>query len=112
MDTPSSAKHDSMIGLLTRMYWMGLGPIFLILLLMNVVMTGSGWLTTTDVLYLLGLGSLPLVRRIELRLGIAQTADGQSATDSDLRNYTAFAMLIGLVAWVAANVVGNHVLGG
>jgi hypothetical protein len=49
-----------------------------------------------------------LGRWLEFRGGHAQTATGEPATRADLRRYLVTATVVGLLVWVAANVVANH----
>jgi hypothetical protein len=106
----AEAQHESVLFLLTRLFWVGIGPIFLVLLVIGIFQDDSPWLTATDVAYFVVLVLLPCVRWLELRLGHAKTAEGAPANSKDLWKYTAGTLAIGLAGWIVAKLVGNYLL--
>jgi hypothetical protein len=103
----ASSPSYSLAAALGRLTWMVLGPMALLLTAFTVASTGNGWLTPWDFGYFAVLTVMLLGRCLEFREGNPQTADGQPATMSHLRRYLLVAGAIGLVVWVAANLIGN-----
>lgn len=96
--------------IVSRLYWMMIGPFVLVLLAFLIVKTGDGWLTRYDVAYLGMLAGLILARWLEFRSGNPRTAEGTPATPKDLRKYAIGAVAFGMLAWVIANILGNYLL--
>ena len=103
---------NSLFVMFSRVYWMAIGPAILVLLALNIINRGNGWFTPVDFAFLALLGVLLLARWIEFRGGDPHTSTGEPATPEDLRRYALYAILIGLGAWVVANLIGNHLLAG
>lgn len=94
-----------------RLTWMGLGPIALVFATFAIVAGGTGWLTALDGFYGIVVGLMLLGRWVEFRSGAATTVTGAPATDSHFRRYLAGLPLVAVGVWIAANTLGNHVLG-
>jgi hypothetical protein len=105
-----SKGTTSVLVLLERLFWILVGPMILLALVVGIIRTGNGWLTATDFAYFGVLGGVMLARWLEFRSGQAQTAYGTPATTGDLRRYALGLAAVGLTVWVIANVIGNHVL--
>lgn len=105
-------EYDSPILLLTRMYWVGFGPIFAMLSLTFVAANSTGWLTLIDAVYLFFVALLPLSRWIEFRLGKAATTAGKPATSMDLRNYSLGVAVVGVLAWIVAKLINYFLIAG
>jgi hypothetical protein len=105
---PSSTTPLSAI--LGRLFWMMAGPLGLVLAIYFIITSGSGWLTTADLLYFGILGGMILGRWLEFRGGSPETSTGEPSTAADLRRYVLTAVCAGPVVWVVANLVGNHLL--
>jgi hypothetical protein len=111
-DPPAEVQYDSPLLLLTRLYWVGLGPMFAGLALFAAAGDSKGWLTVIDIVYFAFLALLPAARWIELRLGKAQTSSGAPATVANLRNYSTVVIAGGLAAWIVAKLICNYVMAG
>lgn len=98
--------------ILSRVFWMLLGPVVLAILTYTIISKGSGWFTPADFAFLAVLVFLLLARWLEFRGGNALTAFGEPATPIHLRRYALRASALGLAAWVVANLIGNHLLAG
>lgn len=109
---PDEAEYDSPLLLLTRLYWLALGPIFAMFSLIAVARTSAGWLTVIDGVYFVLLGLLPLSRWLEFRLGKLETSAGKPATGTDLRNYVLLVAIGGAVAWAVAKLISNYLIAG
>ena len=96
--------------LVARLTWMLAGPLALFVLAYHIGTAGTGWVTAANFGYFLILGGMLLARWYEYRSGQGQTAEGGAMTSADLRTYLIGATAVGVGVWVAANVVGNHLL--
>ena len=109
MQTSSTTPLWAVLG---RVFWMMVGPLSLMLTVYFIVSSGTGWRTAADVLYFVILGGMPLGRWLEFRGGRPLTSSGEPATPAHLRRYVLLVLILGPALWIAANVLGNHVLGG
>ncbi len=98
--------------LVSRVYWIMLGPLLLVLMAVLIIKTGNGWLTGPDFAFLILLAALLFARWLEFQGDNPQTADGQPANASHLRRFLFGAVALGFGGWVAANVIGNYVMTG
>ncbi len=94
-----------------RITWILVGPLLTAAVTYAIVVSGRGWLTGWDALYA-GLVALMILGRwVEFRSGTATTATGEPATVEHARRYTRVVVPTAACVWIAANVLGNHVLG-
>lgn len=107
----TSQPHTSDSVGFARLFWMLLGPMILTLLALSIVTRGDSWFTMPDLAFLVFLFFLPLARWYEFHAGNAQTSTGEAASEYHLRRYVLATLIVGLAAWVLANVLGVHVLG-
>lgn len=91
----------------SRVFWMLLGPMFLILLTIRIINAGTGWLSLTSFTFLAVLVLMPLARWIECSGGNPKTATGEPASPHHLRAYTLSVLPPGWGLWIVANLVGN-----
>jgi hypothetical protein len=92
------------------MFWFMLGPMFLLLIAVGIVNSGTGWLTRLDALYA-GVVALTLVCRwLDQRSRSITKNEGQPSTTEDFRRYVGSMLLAAAVGWIVANVAGNHIL--
>ena len=103
----AAERITSLGALFVRLFWMVLGPAVLFVLACNIGSGPYGWLTGTDFAYLVVLALMLGARWLDYRGG-GQTAAGEPMTEADLRGYVVGALVVGLVVWAGANVVGNH----
>ena len=96
--------------LFARFFGSLLGPMFLALTAMGIVNSGSGWFTKLDALFGCLLVLTVVCRWVEQRSGSATTGKGEPATMQDFWRYLRSVLLIAALIWVAANLLGNHVL--
>jgi hypothetical protein len=94
-----------------RFFWIIAGPMFLMVLALNIAQRNTGWFTVLDLSYFIILGGMLLGRWLEFRSGGAMTGIGEPATLADLRRYFVTTTLVGLGLWVLVNLIGNHWLG-
>ncbi len=93
-----------------RITWILVGPLLAAAVVYAIIVNGRGWLTGWDALFA-GLVALMVVGRwAEFRSGAATTATGEPATVEHTRRYTRVLVPAAVGVWVAANVLGNHVL--
>lgn len=107
----SSRPMTSSVAFFGRLFWMIVGPMFLMVLALNIAQRATGWFTPIDLAYIVVLAGMLLGRWLEFRSGDAMTGSGEPATLADLRRYLATATLAGLGLWVLANLAGNHWVG-
>jgi divalent metal cation (Fe/Co/Zn/Cd) transporter len=93
-----------------RLMWVAVGPFALLFLAATIISRGTGWLTLLDALFGAVVALMILGRWVEQRSGAATTVTGQRATMRHCEHYVAILTLVAGAAWVAANVLGNHVL--
>jgi hypothetical protein len=92
--------------------WLIGGPMLMLLVLMGKVLSRRGWLTALDGVFFLLLAATVACRWIDQRSGFAVTRDGEPSTWDHFRRYLRTIVPTAVAAWVVANVVGNHLLGG
>jgi hypothetical protein len=93
-----------------RLAWMIVGPFALAIFAISIAERHDGWLGLIDGIYFLVLGGMVLGRWLEFRYSQPRTATGEPATVADFRRYTWILGILGLGAWIAANLVGNQVI--
>lgn len=99
---------SSGVVLLGRLMWIILGPMLSVFITYGIV-TREGWFTTWDaafVVVVLMVGG----RWVEQRSGSATTATGEPATVGHFKRYVRVLLPLAAGVWVAANVLGNHIL--
>jgi hypothetical protein len=96
--------------LFSRVFWMMLGPVLMVVALMNIVIGGNGWFTLADITFLLLGGGVVFARWLEFQGGNPQTATGEPATPAQLHRFMLIVTIVGLSAWIVANFVVNHLL--
>jgi hypothetical protein len=104
----NEAKRSSPLLGVLRVFWMVIGPAALAMLCFDLTKKGGGWMTGPDVAYLTTLALMLAARVLDFRSGNAMTTYGEPLTAVGLTRYLVVAGGLGLAAWVAANVVGNH----
>lgn len=105
-------QSTSLLGALSRLLWLMLCPMVLLLLTLAIINAGPSWLTAADLAFLVVLGTMILARWLEFRAGAPQTATGEPATVSHLQRYAIFAAIVGLVVWIVANLLANYWMAG
>jgi hypothetical protein len=113
MNTLSNNPSDHTIfEMLCRGFWMLIGPMLLIPIAVSLVDYGNGWFTKFDFLFLGVLVAMLLARGFEFYKGHPRTSEGTPATPAHFRRYALGVVLLGALAWIVANVLGNYVLNG
>jgi hypothetical protein len=108
----TSEIHSPLLPQIGRIIWLLVGPLALVFLIIGIVRSGTGWLTGLDLAFFLVLGGMCLGRWIEFRGGTPRTSSGEPAGPAVLRHYVLLVLTLGLATWIAANVLGNHILAG
>lgn len=99
--------QTSGIGLLVRLYWMGIGNVLLLLFLVFIVEKRLQFPSLLDAAYLIVLVSLVLVRYVDIRFLNGQTGDAQPATMIHWRRYAMIIGSAGGAAWFLARVLAH-----
>lgn len=112
-DQPRDAQDEShtIPEMISRSFWMMVGPMLLVPLTYKIIEHGNGWMTLFDLLFFGTLAAMLAARGFEFFKGAPRTADGTPATRDHLRRYALGVIGIGLPLWIGANVVGNYLLG-
>ena len=100
----------SIPALFGRLSWMIVGPFALAIVAISITERRDGWFSPLDLVFFVVLGGMLLGRWLEFRYSQPLTATGEPATVAHLRRYALVLGILGLVAWLAANLVGNQVL--
>ena len=111
MPTPARTDHssdDSLIALVTRLFWMILGPIGLALLAMVIVRHGA--FSLRDGVFAAGLLLALYARYIDVSRYHGKTAEGSPATMKDVRSYVRGLLLLAVAMWGGAHVAGQIIL--
>ena len=91
-----------------RLSWMIVGPFALATLAVSIAGRADGWLSPPDLIYFVVLVGMLAGRWTEFRFSLPLTATGEPATAEHLRRYVLGLGVLGVVLWVAANLVGNR----
>lgn len=95
--------------LLGRLMWMVFGPMLMLLLTYSNV-TRAGWITSRDAAFVIVVALMAGGRWIEQQSGAAMTATGEPARADHFKRYVRVLLPLAVGVWVAANVLGNHIL--
>jgi len=96
-------NHSSGLVALARLFWMMAGPAALLLLTVSIAHKDAGWFTPTSIAFL-----IVLVGTIVARRSDPQNSYGDPTTTVDLQRHLIGTVSVGLMLWVAANLLGNH----
>jgi hypothetical protein len=94
--------------LFAHVTWFFIGPMALFLTLLCIVRSGTGWTTGLDIEFFVFVGLSVWCRWYDQRSGQATNYDGEASTWADCRRYMCWMPVAAGVAWIVANVVGNH----
>jgi hypothetical protein len=108
MTTRTMSSFPAFVG---RVFWMMVGPFALATLALSIAGQADGWTSPSDLLYFIVLAGMLIGRWTEFRFRLPMTASGEPATSDHLRRYVLGLGLLGLVVWVAANLIGNRAIG-
>ena len=96
--------------LLCRVFWCFGGPIILSFLTYKIAYAKDGWGTPSDIAFPIIVAATIAARWIGFRNGERSNTIGEVTTLAQLRSYSVKFMTGGLIVWIAANVLANHVL--
>jgi hypothetical protein len=115
-NNPKSPANDRPVTsvkiLLVHLVWLVFGPIALFVALYGIINSGTGWFTILDALFFLVVAMTIVARWADQKSGQGTTADGDPSTWNDFRRYATRLALLSAVAWIAANILGNHFIKG
>jgi divalent metal cation (Fe/Co/Zn/Cd) transporter len=109
-DEGDSAPISSLVVLGARRTWIMFGPLALLGIIWGIVSQGTGWFTRLDAAFAVVVGLMVLGRWVEQRSGSATTLTGEPATLEQCKRYATILLPSAAVVWVAANLIGNHLL--
>ena len=87
-----------------------IGPGLLALMLLMMGMQKKVWFAAIDGVFVGVLCLLILARWIDFRYADPTLTSGEIATATQIRNYSMGAVVIGVVSWLAATLLGIYVL--
>jgi hypothetical protein len=94
--------------MIAHLTWFFVGPLALLLMLFSIARAETGWVTILDAVFFALVGLTVWCRWYDQRSGQATTSYGEPATEADCRRYMLRMPVVAGVAWIAANVIGNH----
>ncbi len=104
----TSPPPSTSIGVVfSRIFWMLIGPLMLVLVLYRSADRGGGWVTSTDIFYFIVLAALPVTRWVEFLGGDPRTSTGEPASIDHFRRYASVTILLGVAVWVAAKLISS-----
>ncbi|MHB0957795.1 MAG: hypothetical protein ACYC6N_23640 [Pirellulaceae bacterium] len=106
--SPEPVVLTSFKVLAAHVVWMFLGPFALVLMLINIVQTGTGWFSAFDATFFVVVAVMLLARWVDQRSGQGLKATGEPSTWEDFRRYALLLPPLAAAAWIVANVIGNH----
>lgn len=107
--TPNAAPViTSFRVLFAHVTWFFAGPLALLLTFFSIVNAGTGWATVLDAVFFVLVGLSVWCRWFDQRSGQSTTCDGEPSTIADCRRYMLWMPVVAGVAWIVANVIGNH----
>lgn len=98
--------------LVVRVAWVFGGPVALAFLAIKIATTKDGWVSSSDLAFLLILPATVAARWIGFRNGDRSNTLGELTTQEQLRRYSISFLAGGIVLWVGANLCGNSILSG
>jgi len=110
LDQGKTAKNGGAGTLLCRLMWMFIGPLSLGIIIYQTIARRDGWFVFRDVVFAAALALMIGARWLEVRSGAGETATGEPATMEHFRRYAAVLLPVTVVLWVAAKIIGNHML--
>lgn len=94
-----------------RMFWAMIGPGLLSLMLLLMGMQKKVWFAAIDGAFVGVLCLLILARWIDFRFADPTVMTGEIGTVPQIRQYSIGAVVLGLVSWLTASLLGIYVLG-
>ncbi len=110
VDQGKASRSGGAGTVLYRLMWIFIGPLSLAIIAYRTVKQGDGWLTPRDVAWVIILALMIGARWLEVRSGAGETAAGEPATMAHFKRYATVLVPVTAVLWIAAKIVGNHVL--
>ena len=107
MEKPSTFATLAPVG---RLAWLLFCPAVLFPITLTIVLKSRGWFTMVDLAFFVVLGLALLGRWLEFQGENPRTAYDEPASPAHLRRFLLIAPVAGIAIWIAANVLGNHVL--
>jgi hypothetical protein len=98
-------KHDSILSLLLRFFWMLLGDVILLISAI-FIFQGKDWkFHTADVFFLGITAALILARYLDIKFYNGLTASGEPASMANFRKYAGVLLLFSAAIWILAHIL-------
>ena len=95
--------QTSLLVVLSRMFWMLIGPATLSITAIAIAENHKGWFAPRSIAFLVILGLVILSRWLD-----PETSDGAPATAHQRGTYMMSAVVLGLAGWAVANMLGDY----
>lgn len=93
-----------------RIAWVFAGPVALAFIAITIASTRDGWLTTSDLAFLIVLVATVSARWIGFRNGDRANTLGELTTQEQMRRYSINFSAGGIALWASANLFANTIL--
>jgi hypothetical protein len=103
---PDDASESHPVGCLTRLLWMLVGNLFLVVTTFVIYSTKGTFFSVADIVFWVIVALLLLVRYVDIRRFRGSTVTGAPATMKDFARYAWLLPLAALVIWAIAHVAG------
>ncbi len=100
-------KYDSPARCLLRLFWMMIGNLIVLFCASCIAQQGSSLLSVADAFYWAAVGSLLLVRYVDIRYAFGLTAYGDPASMAHWRRYAAALLVVSTGLWLAVHAIAR-----
>lgn len=105
--TAGPAVVTSFVAAGTHLFWIFVGPVVSVLLLISIALRQSGSFSTSDAAYFLVAGAVFACRWIDQRTDQATTSTGELATWADFRRYAIRLPPIAIGTWIVVKLMAG-----
>jgi len=99
MNDQSRNESTPSLGVLSRLYWMAIGPIAIILIVLAIIMKSFKNNIPTSLIYWSLVLSIILIRYLDIRYLKGETADGEPATLNHWKKFSIMGLIIYCAIW-------------
>lgn len=111
MNPEDRLNNASLTVLGSHLTWLFFGPLILMLMLLGMAQSSTGWFGSLDAVYFGLVAVMGLARWLDQRSGKAVTTTGEPATWKQFRWYVILLPIVAGALWLVAKICGNYVVG-
>jgi len=100
MNDQSRSEPSPSLGVLARLYWMAIGPIATILVVLAIIMKSFKNTIPTSLIYWSLVLSIILIRYLDIRYFKGETADGEPATLKHWKKFSIVGVIVYCAIWL------------